>query len=443
VLVVLDMTGLSLSSGAGAILLLSALAIIGFAVFKTPGGLTSLIGLFYLGTILWVAPRPLFALLNLDNSVYTLFFGQLAEPRGPELFHLLAFWTIGVASLFGGYFLFFSATRRRLAPMSDRARIYCKRSFIVAFLIVAILLPILAQKRFAAFAAGGYLALYMNQAESSFSLLPLVDYLAPTLFALAVLIDEKRYSRLMVAAVVGYALCGILFGRRMEVGTWLLVLLWHSSSIREKPIRMGRLLLGLAFVGCAFQWIEMLRTGSSVVNFIFVQFFLSQGVIFMIPALSWQLASPPVHTILGSLLSMRHFYHLLGIGTIGTANLLDYISAQSGPSLFEAGNGLSTTGYLDIYYICGQVMAVYAAVCGLLGFLLRRWEVRSSRSRVALFFLCVCLPSILFVQRSTVFTITSPVVYLSVFMAATYLLNLVLTLCEFNESHTEGAYGAN
>jgi hypothetical protein len=36
----------------------------------------------------------------------------------------------------------------------------------------------------------------------------------------------------MIVAVVGYALCGIYFGRRMEAGTWLLVALWHSSAIR-------------------------------------------------------------------------------------------------------------------------------------------------------------------------------------------------------------------
>jgi hypothetical protein len=246
----------------------------------------------------------------------------------------------------------------------------------------------------------------------------------------------------MVAAVIVYAFCGILFGRRMEVGTWLLVMLWYYSTIRRKPVRIGRLLLGFAVACYAFQSIEMLRTGSSVTIAILAGFFVSQGIIFMIPALSWQLSSPPVHTILGSLLSMRHFYRLLDIGSVGTANILDYISAQSGPALFESGNGLSSTGYLDIYYICGQQMILYAAACVLLGYLLRKWEVRAASNRVALFFLCVCLPSIFFVQRSTIFSVTSPVVYLSFFMAATYILHLLLNLVEFNELHAESIYGA-
>jgi hypothetical protein len=443
VLAIFDAAHVSMTPNIGAVLLLAVLAIIAFAVLKPPGGMTSLIGVLFLGTILWVAPRPLMALMTQDDSIYTLYFGQLAAPRGEDLYRLLVFWTIGIASLFGGYFLFFSDTRRSLIPLSDRDRIYCKRSFIVAFIIVAVLLPILAHQRFVAFATGGYLALYLNQAESSFSLLPLLGYLAPVLYALAVIIDEKRYSRLMVVAVTGFALCGVLFGRRMEAGTWLLVMLWHYSTIRGKPIRMGRLLIGFVVVVCAFQWIEMLRTEYDAASSLFVEFFVSQGVIFMIPALSWQLSPPPVHTILGSLLSMRHFYHLLGIGSIGTANILDYISAQSSPVLFESGNGLSSTGYLDIFYICGQEMVLYAAGCVLLGFLLRKWEARSARSRVALFFLCVCLTSIFFVQRSSIFTVTSLAVYLSLFMAATYLLNLFLTLIEFSEIHAESIYGAN
>jgi hypothetical protein len=247
----------------------------------------------------------------------------------------------------------------------------------------------------------------------------------------------------MVVAVIGYALCGILFGRRMEAGTWLLVALWHSSTIRGKPIRLGRLLFGFAVVGCAFQWIEMLRTESDAVHSIFADLFLSQGVIFMIPALAWQLPTPPLHTIFGSFLSIRHFYRILGVGSIGTDNVLDYISSQSSPTLFVAGNGLSSTGYLDIFYACGQAMALYAVVCGLLGYLLRNWEAWSSRSSVALFFLCVCLPSLFFVQRSSVFSVTSPIAYLSLFMAATYVLHLFLTLIEFNATRAESIHGKN
>jgi hypothetical protein len=241
--------------------------------------------------------------------------------------------------------------------------------------------------------------------------------------------------------------CGVLFGRRIDVGTWLLVALWHFSTIRQKPIRMGRLLVGFAVVGCAFQWIQILRdpaqSGNVSENPMLVSFFVSQGITFMVPALAWQLSPPPVHTILGSLLSMRHFYRHLGIGSIETANIVDYITSHGSPALFEAGNGLDTSAYLDIFYICGQVMSLYAAVCGLLGFLLRRWEARSSQSTIALFFLCTCLPSIFFVQRGTVFSITSPVVYLSLFMAVTYVINLSINLTESDAIRARGIHGAS
>jgi len=423
-----DATGFSLSPEAGAILLIATLALIAFAIYNTPGRATSLIGLFFVGTLLWVAPRPVIAVISQNDSIYTLLFGQLVAPRGADLYHLLVFWIVGIAGLFGGYFLSFSDARISLQPLSQQDRTYCKRSFMAALAIVAVLLPVLAQERAAAFASGGYTALYLNQAESSFSILPILGYLIPTLYALAVIVGEKKYTRLMIAAVIGYALCGIYFGRRMEAGTWLLVALWHSSAIREKTIRTGRLLAGFAAAACGFQWVEVLRTQSDLADQILFLFFSSQGVIFMIPALLFQLPVPPLHTTIGSLLSMRHVYSLLGIGTVGTANILDYISSQSSPDLFAGGNGLSSTGFLDVFYLCGRVMILYAIGCALLGFLLRKWEAKALRSNVAMFFLCISLPSLFFVQRSSVFTVTSPAVFLSVFMAGTYALNLLITI---------------
>ena len=423
-----DAAGFALSPEAGAILLMATLAIIAFAIYNTPGRATSLIGLFFVGTLLWVAPRPVIALISQDDSVYTLLFGQLVAPRGADLYHLLVFWIVGVAGLFGGYFLFFSNARISLPTLSRQGRTYCKRSFMAALVIVAVLLPVLAQQRAAAFASGGYTALYMNQAESSFSILPILGYLTPTLYALAVIVGEKKYTRLMIVAVVGYALCGIYFGRRMEAGTWLLVALWHSSAIREKTIRTGPLLAGFAAAAVGFQWVEVLRTQSDLADQILFLFFSSQVVLFMIPALSFQLPVPPLHTTIGSLLSMRHVYSLLGIGTVGTANILDYISSQSSPDLFAGGNGLSSTGFLDVFYLCGRVMILYAIGCAVVGFLLRKWEARALRSNVAMFLLCISLPSLFFVQRSSVFTVTSPAVFLSVFMAGTYVLNLLITI---------------
>ena len=290
-------------------------------------------------------------------------------------------------------------------------------------------------------------ALYLNQAESGFSLLPLIGYLSPTLFALAVIIGEKRYSRLMVVAVMAYALCGVVFGKRMEVGTWLLIVLWHFSTVRCKPIRIGRLLVGFAVVGYAFQWIQMVRDGAqsgSVADHpVIVDFLISQGITFMIPALSWQLSPPPLHTIIGSLLSMRHVYRALGIGSIETANMVDYITAQSSPALFEAGNGLDSSAFLDIFYICGRVIVFYAAACGFLGCLLRKWEEKAFHSNAALFFLCTCLPALFSIQRSGVANITSPIVFISMFMITTYILSAVLTVIETNEFAWKGIRAEN
>ena len=432
-----DAAGQPFGPACSEILLLVVLVTIALAISKTAGGISSLIGLFFIGTTLWVAPRPLIALFTGDQEVFTLLFGQMAAPRGAELSHLLAFWDAGVAGLFGGYFLFFRPIRPNWRPLSNAAGLFLRRSFIWVWVIVAVLLPILAHKRAAQFAEGGYLALYLNQADSSFSILPILGYLIPALYAFAVIIGDKKYSRAMIAAVLGYVLCGIFFGRRMELGTWILVALWHATTIKGKTIRAGRLIAGFALTAYGFQWVETLRSQSDLANQMLLFFFSSQGVIFMIPALSFELPSPPLHTVLGSLLSMRHFYRLLGIGSVGTANLLDYISSQSAPDLFAGGNGLSSTGYLDVFYLCGRFMIPYAVVCVFIGFLLHRWESAAMRNRIALFFLCVSLPLLFFVQRSSIFTVTSQVVYLAVFMAGLWVLNLLVNLFKFTQTPNE------
>ncbi len=447
VLVAFDAAGISLTPNACSVLLLAALAIIAFAIHKTPNGITSLIGLFFLGTILWVAPRPLFALVTQSDSIYTLFFGQLVEPRGPDLYRLLAFWTIGIAGIFGGYFLSFSNTRLCLTPLSDRDKIFCKRSFTVAFIIVAVLLPVVAKSRIEAVASGGYAAQYVSQATYSFRFTRLTDILTPLLYALAVIIDEKRFTRMMVAVIVLGALICTLLGQRMAFGTWLLVALWHYSTILHKPIRMGRLFVALAAVSCVFQWIQTIRAGDLIAgssgNPLLLQFLISQGITFMVPALLWQLSPPPLHSILGSILPMGSLYNFLGIGSAGTFSIALYVSSQGNPDLFDAGCGVGSSAFIDIFYACGQVTAFYLLACVLLGFLLRKWEERASHSKVALLFLCACLPYLFSLQRSTIATITSQIINLSVFMVLMYLLNICLTVCQFSEVPAEGVHGAN
>ena len=98
----------------------------------------------------------------------------------------------------------------------------------------------------------------------------------------------------MIVAVVGYALCGIYFGRRMRraPGFWSRL---AFQAIREKTIRTGPLLAGFAAAAVGFQWVEVLRTQSDLADQILFLFFSSQGVIFIIPALSSSSLSAPAH----------------------------------------------------------------------------------------------------------------------------------------------------
>lgn len=441
--IVLNATQLSTSPNLCSYLLFAALAVTALAVRKTEGGFTSLIGLFFLSTVLFNAAEPIYASLTGDNSIYTLSFGSTVEPHGEALFHLLTFWTVGIAGFFGGYFLFFTANVECRNPLRYDARSFCKIAFIVAFLIVAILLPIMAGRRLEAFASGGYTALYLAQAQYSFDPTRLLDFLCPLLYALSVLISEKRYSRMMLAAVFTYALTGLAVGHRLEAGTWLFVMLWHFSTIRRKPLKLASLTPALALAAIAFQSIDTLRGGEATDKFILVQYFIGQGITFLLPALSWTLPSPPVHSILGSLFPLGGLYHVLGIGTAADSNIGAYICSQSAPLLFDSGYGLGSSWYIEVFYLCGGVMLLYAVGCGLLGFSLRKWEECSARSHAALFFLCACLSSLVSLPRGSLNTISSQLVYNTALIVFIFFISCAPNICRSNGTGEEIIYGAH
>ncbi len=440
-LIVLDAAGVSLSPTTGEILLLAAMAIIALAVRKMPSGMTSLIGLFFLGTILWVAPRPLFALVTQDDNVYTLFFGQAVAPRGGVLYRLLAFWIIGIASFYGGYFLFFKEPLVGLKRLDCFGRSYCKRCYILTFIILVILSPFLIQKNVTAFFSGGYEGLYLDQAQYSFSFLTLFRFLIPLLFGLAVVIDENCYSRLMFFTILLYVLLFAGLGQRKEAGTWLFVALWHFTYIQRKHLSTMKLILVL-ILGCfSFAMIEVLRSSIGSNGPLLHQFFIGEGIIFMIPALAWQLPTPPLHTIFGTLLPLGAVYSFCGVGSSWTAALANYISSQANPSAFETGNGLSATFYLDVFFASGQVFFLYGCSCLALGFLLRKWEEASAHNLIALFYLCICLPTIIYVQRGELNASTA--IYISAFMAVAFVWHLSITTCGLDVKRKEDSDAQN
>jgi O-antigen polysaccharide polymerase Wzy len=441
--IVLDTTGLSISPNVCSYLLFGALIIVALAACTTQGGITSLVGLLLLSTVIFNAAQPIYVALTGDSSIYTLTFGTTVEPDGRALFHLLTFWTVGIASAFGGYFLFFIPKIVRRDALDYAPRVFCKRAFIAAFLIVGILLPITLHSRVEAFGSGGYTALYLGQTEYSFGLARLIDFLCPLLYSLSVLINEKRYSRMMLVAVLGYVFTGILVGQRMQAGCWLFVMLWHFSTIRRKSLGIAPLLLGLVLTATLFQVIDTLRGGATTGRFILAQYFVAQGITFLLPALSWTVPSPPVHTVLGALFPTGGLYHLLGIGTTADSNISSYICSQSDPLLFESGNGLGSSCYIEVFYLCGGVMLLYGFAIGLFGFLLRKWEERSASSPVALFFLCISLSSLFSIPRSSPSNITAQIVYDSTFMVLIFLVSRIFNIARSGDTRMEAVHGTH
>jgi hypothetical protein len=442
--VVLDATNLSTSPRIGSYLFMAALVVIALAVRKTEGGFTSLIGLLFLSTVLFNAAEPIYVALTGDSSIYSISFGTTVEPDGRSLFHLLTFWTVGIASAFGGYFL--SGTAKKITgrnPLSNSAIRFCKRAFNIAAILAGVTLPIMLSGRLAAFASGGYTALYSAQANYSFNPTRLLDFLCPLLYSLSVLLSEKRYVRIMLVIVLGYTFAGIVVGQRMEAGTWLFVALWHFSTVRRRPMRILPLILALTFAATAFQIINMLRGGFAANRFILIEYFVGQGITFLLPALSWTLASPPVHTILGSFLPLGALYHLLGVGTAADSNLANYICSQSDPVLFQAGYGLGSSWCMELFYLCGGVMLIYGAASGFLGFLLRKWEEYATRSHVCLFVLCLCLSSIFSLPRGSFNSMTFQVLYGTAFVVVVFFASCAPNISHANGTREEIAYAAN
>lgn len=396
--------------------LIATLALAFAGVCRMTGRLASLIGILFISHVLFVLPRPVFALLARDDSVYSLSFGLTVEPAAGELCRVLAFWTIGIASFFAGYFLRFQPTTVAIRELKKWELQYLETSFAAASLIVIVLLPMLAFNRLRAYAMGGYASLYLAQASYSFDITRAVDYLCPLVYALAVLIRKRTQRRVMIACLICYAATGLLAGRRMDAGSWLLVALWHYSVIEGKRLGIGRIAVILCGCAFAFQTIDFMRGGDRGSGFLLLQFFIGQGITFLLPALSWQIPAPSLHTVVGSLVPMGGVYHVLGIGSAATSNLGSYVCSQAAPSLFESGLGLGSSVYLELFYMCGGIFGVYACACLLIGMLLHEWEKRAMHDPVALLMLCASVASFASLARGSSTTVSSDVLYASVFM---------------------------
>ncbi len=408
--------------------LLAIAAITALAVSRTEQGFTSLIGLFFLTTVVFNLGRPILWLIFRDDSVYDLTFGLTLSSGSTEKSELLLFWCIGIAAFAGGYFAFYRVTKPRQPTLSARWTAYCRRSFWITFVISAISIPLLAASKLATFISQGYAGLYASQTTYSFSWLRALDFLLPALFSLAVLLRESRYMRLVAVAVTAYTLAGLIVGQRAAVGRWILVAVWYLSVIRQKRVRRWLLASAGAVLIILFQLVAGWRLGFDSSTTL-AQFMVDQGITFVLPGAIRELPPPPFHTILGSVIPLGGLYSVLSVGTATDRMLGNYLSSNFNITAFEEGYGLGGTFYLEPFYACGRVWIFYLLACLLLGVLLRKWEESSSRHNLPLFYLCMCISDIVFLPRGTIAAITSQVIYASTYMLAIYLFDRVAVNC--------------
>lgn len=398
------------------ITLLAVSLLIGIAVSKSRGGFTSLIGIFFLTTVAFNLGRPILWLVFQDDRVYDLTFGATVSSSDAVKSSLLIFWCIGIAAFFGGYFTLYRDTRFRRLRLATGDRMYGNRCFWITLFIVAALIPMELMSNVKTVLGGGYTALYAGQTHYTFSWLRLEDFLVPGLFAIGVLISDRRKMRLVALVATAYVLAGVVVGERAAAGQWILIWIWYSSTIVGKRINRWLLITFGAAVIVAFQLIVIWREGQDS-SITLVQFLVDQGITFLLPEISQWIPPPPIHTIISSLVPLGAIYSFLGIGSAETNSLGNYLSSHMSMNNFLEGNGLGGTFYLEIYYACGTLLSLFAAGCALGGLLLRRLEEAATRSRIALFYLCSLSPSIFLLPRGTISALTAEFIYLTVYLA--------------------------
>ncbi len=405
--------------------LLALGVIAAFAISRTEAGFTSLIGLFFLTTCLFNLGRPVLGLILRDESAYELTFGFTVSTPDNVKADLLLFWCVGIAAFVGGYFVLYRGVGPHLRSLGTRIEGYCRRCFWLTLLIVAVIIPVTLRSSLATFLAEGYAGLYANQTGYTFSLSRALDFLLPTLFGLAILLRESRYMRLVVLAVTANGVAGLIVGQRAAVGQWVLVGVWYLSNIRGKRIKRWLLVCAAVVLIVFFQLVAGWRDGYD--SYLTVaEFMVEQGVTFVLPIAITQLTPPEPHTIVASLLPLGGVYSALGVGTAADRSLGNYLSSSFNATQFAQGYGLGGTFYLELFYASGGLWVCYLFACALGGIFLRKWEESSSRDNLSLFYLCICIPSIIFLPRGTISAITSQIIYGSLYMLAIYLFDWLI-----------------
>jgi hypothetical protein len=275
------------------------------------------------------------------------------------------------------------------------------------------------------FAQGGYVALYANQAQYSFGWLRLLDFIVPALFGLAVLLKERKYMFVVLCTTLGYVLAGLIVGQRAAFGQCFLVGLWYTTELRRIRIPSWAIVLLASAAIAMFQVVVGWREGYQT-SVTLAQFMIDQGITFLLPTLAINSPSPPVHTIVSSLMPLGGLYSVLGIGTAETKSLGSFLSSTLDSARFQSGYGVGGTFYLEIFCASGGVWVAFAVLCVAMGSILRKWEDAARKNATALFYLCICAPSIIILPRGTISAVSATIIYVSIYMVIVYCFQLSL-----------------
>ncbi|WP_270809647.1 O-antigen polysaccharide polymerase Wzy [Aeromonas sp. QDB18] len=276
--------------------------------------------------------------------------------------------------------------------------------------------------------SGGYLALYQNQMDGggSSSILGLIYFVS---FAVLVVVEKNNKKYFLIYLIM--AILSGFTGARGGLVTALLTLLYVYYLTGEKKISFIKLLfLGIFcyfFMMFVFQFsarADGSSTDSDVLN-AFLNFIYSQGIsLSVVGYISFADLEYPIQSLLQSFIPMASRVFLLFFPNepFYNSSITTFISHSANSAMFFNGAGLGSSIIGELYILSGKAFTVFSLLSFLLGFGVRKIELKSVSNVKARVFIVAMFPILLFSPRNGFNVLFISAIYIFIMIMVFFLI---------------------
>lgn len=387
--------------------------------------------LFFVSMTVFVLGRGILGSLGW-HEVFSVVWGQYYDIENNGFVNeILLFWSYTILILCLALTTFSpkreSQERTHIFSETKNAQFYYF-AFSVLFYVSIIMVPFSSYAKIITFFSSGYSSLYSGQTEYNFSFMRVITFIIPVMFAITLILDDKKIMNKFLIVLVMYLLASLVVGQRGGFGSWVLVYVWYMVCFKKKKNALLIMLSLGAICLPLFQFIENYRSGLNNNGSIIFSFFNNQGMTFFMPFFYLLSDVPPIHTILASVLPLGGVMQTLGISSPETSTLSTMISFNLSPSHFEQGYGVGSSGFVELFALSGNNLFIYFVLLFSLFSFIQLLNKRSAYSERSFFIFCQVLPYLFLFPRGSLNQLTSQIVYSSIILLAIYLLYKILLL---------------